>query len=70
MDNKTYSANLTGAWFLFYEIKQIAKLIEAGLPVGDIKKKVLEENLFQHKSKSSIIRAYPSVLRRAELLNT
>lgn len=28
MGNKTYSANLTGAWFLFYEIKQIAKLIE------------------------------------------
>ncbi|WP_010247745.1 DUF1819 family protein [Acetivibrio cellulolyticus] len=70
MDNKTYSANLTGAWFLFYEIKQIAKLIEAGLPVEDIKKKVFEENLFQHKTKSSIIRAYPSVLRRAKLLST
>lgn len=69
LDNKTYSGNLTGAWFLFYEIKQIAKLIEAGLSVEDIKKKVFEENLFQHKTKSSISRAYPSVLRRAKLLN-
>ena len=70
MDSKTYSGNLTGAWFLFYEIKQVAKLLEAGMPVHDIKKKVFEENLFQHKTKSSISRAYPSVLRRAELLNT
>jgi hypothetical protein len=32
MENKIYSANLTGAWFLFYEIKQTAKLIESDLP--------------------------------------
>lgn len=69
MESKTYSGNLTGACFLFYEIKQIAKLIEVGLSVQDIKNKVFEENLFQHKTKSSISRAYPSVLRRAELLN-
>ena len=70
MDNKTYCANLTGAWFLFYETKQVSKLIEAGLARQDIKDKVFEENLFQHKTRSSISRAFPSVLRRAELLGS
>ena len=40
------------------------------MPVEDIKKKVFEENLFQHNTKSSISRAFPSILRRAKLLNT
>lgn len=70
MDNKIYSANLTGAWFLFYEIKQVAKLIESGLTKIEIKEKVIEGNLFQHKRRSSISRAFPSVLRRAELLGS
>ena len=70
MENRTYCANLTGAWFLFYEIKQVAKLMELGVSRADIKDKVIDENLFQHKKRSSITRAFPSVLRRAELLGS
>jgi hypothetical protein len=70
MDLKTYCANLTGAWFLFYEIKQVSKLIESGLSKIEIKEKAFEENLFQHKTRSSITRVFPTVLRRAELLGS
>ena len=69
MSNKEYSANLTGAWFLFYEIKQVIKLMESGMDIPDIKRQIIEENLFQHKSKSSVTRVLPSVIRRAELLS-
>lgn len=66
--NNGYSANLTGAWFLFYEIKQVVVLMNEGIDDKEIRKKVIEENLFQHKTKSSLLRALPSVLRRAKLL--
>lgn len=69
MIKRQYNANLTGAWFLFYEIKQVIELLNKGITDKEIKTKVIEENLFQHKSKSSLIRAFPSVLRRAKSLN-
>ena len=69
MVGKKYSANLTGAWFLFYEIKQVVKLMEQGLAEKEIKLKIKEENLFQHKKTSSVTRALPTVYRRASLLN-
>jgi|LSQX01.2.fsa_nt_gb hypothetical protein len=69
MDNREYRANLTGAWFLFYEIKQVIKLIQKGMTDKEIKQVVFEENLFQYDKKSSITRAFPSVLRRARLLS-
>jgi len=66
---RKYSANLTGAWFLFYEIKQVIKLLNKEMTDKEIRMKVMEENLFQYKSKSSIIRVFPSVIRRAKSLN-
>lgn len=69
MTQKEYSANLTGAWFLFYEIKQVIKLMELGMNTQDIRNEIIEENLFQHKSKSSAKRALPTVVRRTELLS-
>lgn len=68
MLEKKYSANLTGAWFLFYEIKQVITLMIQGLLEDEIKAKIKEENLFQHKKISSLIRALPTVYRRADLL--
>lgn len=65
---KKYSANLTGAWFLFFEIKQVAKMINQGLNEKEIKSKVITDNVFQHKKESSVIRALPTVYRRAALL--
>jgi hypothetical protein len=70
MDYKTYGANLTGAWFLFYEIKQVAKLLESGLSEAEIKEMIVGENLFQHKTRSSMTRVFPSVLRRAQILGS
>lgn len=69
MLEKKYSANLTGAWFLFYEIKQVVELINKGLSEKEIKSKVVDENLFQHKRISSVTRALPTVYRRANLLD-
>lgn len=69
MDNREYKANLTGAWFLFYEIKQVTKLIEEGLDDKEIRTLVYEENLFQHNKIASVKRAFPTVLRRARLLD-
>lgn len=68
MTDKKYSANLTGAWFLLYEIKQVVQLLNQGLSEKEIKVKVKEENLFQHKKESSLKRALPTVYRRADLL--
>lgn len=68
MVEKKYSANLTGAWFLFYEIKQVIKLMNEDLNEAEIKMKIIEENLFQHKKPASLIRALPTVYRRAKKL--
>lgn len=68
MVEKKYSANLTGAWFLFYEIKQVIKLMNEDLNEAEIKMKIIEENLFQHKKPASLIRALPTVYRRANKL--
>lgn len=69
MIRKEYSANLTGAWFLFYEIKQVARLINKGLPEKEIKKRIINENLFQHRKVSSVARVLPTIYRRANLLS-
>lgn len=68
MNKKGYSANLTGAWFLYYEIKQVLILMEEGLSKEEIKEKAITENIFQHKTLSSVKRVLPSILRRAESL--
>lgn len=65
MTEKKYSANLTGAWFLFYEIKQVIKLMNENLDENEIKTKIKEENLFQYKKTSSINRVLSTVYRRA-----
>lgn len=64
-----YSATLTGASFLFYELKQILKLKGEGLSGDDIKKKAIEENVFEYKFTSSLKRIAPSVIRRANALD-
>ncbi|WP_339179328.1 DUF1819 family protein [Paenibacillus sp. FSL R5-0701] len=64
-----YSVTITGASFLFYELKQVVGLKILGLTESQIKKKVAEENLFQYQVKSSITRSLPSVLRRAGVLD-
>lgn len=64
-----YSATLTGASFLLYELKQVLKLKKQGLSDVEIKKKVIEENVFEYKFTSSLKRIVPSVMRRADILD-
>lgn len=42
MENRTYCANLTGAWFILYENKQVAKLMEFGISRAEIEEKVID----------------------------
>lgn len=65
---RKYSANLTGARFLFYEMKKVIKLLSKGMHDKEVRELVFGENLFQYKLKSAIARAFPSVLRRAKSL--
>jgi hypothetical protein len=64
-----YSVTLTGASFLFYELKQVIALKMQGLNESEIKEKVTADNLFQYKVKSSIKRSLPSLLRRVNVLD-
>lgn len=64
-----YSATLTGASFLFYELRQVLKLKEQGLSDSEIKKKVINDNIFDYQVTSSLKRIVPSVLRRANALD-
>jgi hypothetical protein len=47
-DEFTYSASLTGEAFLFYEIKQIARLKLSGLSNEVMIEEVKTKNLFQY----------------------
>lgn len=64
-----YSATLTGASFLLYELKQVLKLKEQGLSDSEIKKKVIDENVFEYQVTSSLKRIVPSVIRRGNVLD-
>lgn len=64
-----YSSTLTGASFLFYELKQIVSLKEKGLSDKEIRSKVLTDNLFQYEKPASLKRSLPSVLRRVNVLD-
>jgi hypothetical protein len=64
-----YSATLTGASFLFFELKQVLKLKKQGFSDVEIKKKVIEENVFEYTIPASLKRILPSVLRRATAID-
>lgn len=66
---QAYRTSLTGASFLFYEFKKVVSLTEQGLSITEIKEKVLTDNLFQYRLKSSLKRSLPSVLRRVNALD-
>lgn len=64
-----YRASLNGATYLLFELKQVVKLKKSGYSSEEIRRKVLEENIFQSGKKSSISRALGSVLKRAEVID-
>lgn len=69
MDNRVYSGKLTGESFLLYELKIVAKLKKEGYTDKEIRKMVLEENLFQYKFTSSISRRLTPLIQRINLLD-
>ena len=64
-----YSSSLNGASYLLFELKQVVKLQQLGLSQKDIRKKVVEENVFQFENKGRITRTLPSVMRRAKVVD-
>lgn len=67
--SKEYSGKLTGESFLLFELKIVAALKKEGNSDKEIRKMVLEENLFQYKFKSSISRRLTPLIQRVNLLD-
>lgn len=65
-----YSSSLNGASYLLFELKQVVKLQEQGFSQKEIRRKVIDENVFQFDNKGRITRTLPSVLRRAKVIDS
>ena len=65
-----YSSSLNGASYLMFELKQVVKLQQKGLSDQEIRKKVVDENIFQFENKGRINRTLPSVMRRAKVIDS
>jgi hypothetical protein len=64
-----YSASLTSDAFLYYELKQVLKLKIDGFSDKEIRDKVINENIFQYKSKESSKRLISSIFTRIKVLD-
>ncbi|MCD2347230.1 DUF1819 family protein [Clostridium guangxiense] len=64
-----YSASLTSDAFLYYELKQVLRLKNDGLSDSEIRSKILDENIFQYKSKESSKRLVSSIFKRVKVLD-
>ena len=64
-----YFANLTGEPYLYFELKQVAKLTLAGLSPTEIRAKIKEENLFQSATNKSIDKLLSATLKRVAVLD-
>lgn len=64
-----YNSAITRDQFLFYEMRQTAKLITEGLSNEEIINKIVKENLFQYPTEKSLRRMTNTCLKRLEILN-
>lgn len=64
-----YSASLTGEPFLFYEIRQVAKLKIKGLTDKEIREEIKKKNLFQYDTEKSINKRLAATLKRIKVLD-
>jgi len=53
-----YSATLTGEPYLYFELKQVAKLTLAGFSPVEIRARIKDENLFQSQPQIKALRNY------------
>lgn len=65
-----HSSSLNGASTLLFELKQVVKLQQSGLSTKEIRSKVVDENVFQFENKGRITRTLPSVMRRAQTIDS
>lgn len=68
-DKLKYSANITGEPFLFYEIRQVAKLMLIGMSDQEIIYEVNKNNLFQYATEKSIAKRLRATINRAHKLD-
>lgn len=54
---------------MLFELKQVVKLKQKGLSETEIRKKVVEDNVFQVTNKNRINRSLPSVMKRASVID-
>jgi len=64
-----YSAKLTAEPFLYHETKIIGKYLLEGYDPSMLRKKNIEENLIQHKTKGSIVRTNAPIFRRLSVMD-
>jgi hypothetical protein len=64
-----YSATITAGSLLIHESRKTSSLLISGLSRQDIKKKVIEENLFQSRSQGASERHCRLILDRLTLMN-
>jgi|SRR5699024_4330989 len=65
-----YSSSLNGATFLLFELKQVIKLKLKGYSDQEIRRMVQEDNIFQFNNKGRITRVLPTVMRRAQVIDS
>lgn len=68
-DSPIYSATITAGSLLIHESRKTSSLLISGLSRQDIKKKVIEENLFQSRSQGASERHCRLILDRLTLMN-
>jgi len=64
-----YLANLTGEPYLYFELKQVAKLTLAGLSPVEIRAKIKDDNLFQSATNKCIDKLLSATLKRVAVLD-
>lgn len=64
-----YNAGLTAEPFLFNETRIIGKYLLEGYEVKELRKKNIDENLIQYKTKSSISRVNKPIFNRLAIFN-
>lgn len=64
-----YSASLTGEPFLFYEIRQVAKIQIEGMTGDELREEVKSQNVFQYKTEKSVNKRLKAVIKRLAVLD-
>lgn len=64
-----YFGNLTGEPYLYYELKQVARLTLAGFSPIEIRTKIKDDNLFQSATNKSINKLLSATLKRVAVLD-